>query len=363
MAKTIVIDRTHMARRASGIERITDELFSPEALPGLAVESVEAPNFKARIALAQTLGNPVRAFLRPDTIWVFPGFPPSPLFSALRDRSILYVHDLFLITRPADLNRTGKYYMAPMFKRAIGNFRHFFANSETTGRELRSHVAPDATITLYRPGVRNVFGLKPRGGSVPFRSSPGIVVGALGTVEPRKNFLAGAQACRLLSEILGQPVEFHIIGRRGWGADFDALSKLPHVTLHGFLTDEEARARIQAFDLLLCTSHDEGLGLPLLELQYSGLPVVAPDRPVFREVLAASGTYFAQGDADGAAAAMAGILKSAGWRSRCADAARLNLERWNELASADRVRVREVLRDLGAAVPSRLGTESVEQQC
>ena len=169
-------------------------------------------------------------------------------------------------------------------------------------------------------------------------------------------------ACRHLSEILGQPVEFHIVGRRGWGADFDALSGMPHVKLHGFLPDHEARALIETFDLLLCTSHDEGLGLPLLELEYSGVPVVAPDKPVFREVLATSGTYFAPGDAESAATAMASLLRSADWRSRSAEAARLNLERWNKLASSDRARIREVLRDLGASASPRFGTESAKSQ-
>ena len=54
---------------------------------------------------------------------------------------------------------------------------------------------------------------------------------------------------------------------------------------------------LEAADVYLCTSHDEGLGLPLLEAQFAGLPIVAPDKPVFREVLAGSGTFIDPGTA------------------------------------------------------------------
>ena len=48
---------------------------------------------------------------------------------------------------------------------------------------------------------------------------------------------------------------------------------------------------LQGADLFICTSHDEGLGLPLLEAQYGGLPVVAPDAAIFHEVLGVSGIF------------------------------------------------------------------------
>jgi hypothetical protein len=40
--RTLVVDRTHLGRRASGIKRITEELFSDEALRPLPVEGFGA---------------------------------------------------------------------------------------------------------------------------------------------------------------------------------------------------------------------------------------------------------------------------------------------------------------------------------
>ena len=100
------------------------------------------------------------------------------------------------------------------------------------------------------------------------------------------------------------------------------------------------------------TSHDEGLGLPLLEAQYAGLPVVAPDRPVFREVLGASGLLVEPTQAEAAAAAIAASL-TPGWRARSCAAAAVNLTRWNNAAKADRDTVVAMLSRRTQARPLR----------
>lgn len=332
----VLIDRTHLGRRASGIERITEELFSAEVLAPLAVGGVNAGPGKLAMLLAQQARNPFAAWQRPDSVWVFPGYPPSPLFSLMRDRSVLYVHDLFLMTRRDELNRSAKIYMAAPFRLALRRFRHFFVNSLTTGVLLARHVAPGACIVPYRPRVRNVFGLAQGGTDAHNDRKRPLVVGAIGTVEPRKNFRAAAAVCRALAERLGRPVELHIVGRCGWGGDFAALAALPHVRLHGFVADDAIAAVVSSFDLYLCTSHDEGLGLPLIEVQYGGIPVIAPDQAVFREVLGESGIYIHPDDPEGAAAAIAQIVNAPVWRLSHAAMAARNVERWNETAEADR---------------------------
>ena len=345
----VVIDRTHMARRASGIERITDALFSPNALAPLDVGTVEAPGGRPSMIYHQMLTNPLSA-LRQNSTWIFPGYPPSPAFRYLRERTVLYVHDLFLLTRKQDLNFAARFYMAPSFRQAIGGLRYFLANSGTTQRQLSRRVSNDAHIQLYRPHVENVFGLDGR--LRPRRTHGRLIVGALGTVEPRKNFPAGASICAILADILGYPVEFHVVGRPGWDDDFEQLSKMPHVKLHGFLADDQARRVLETFDLFLCTSHDEGLGLPLLEMQYAGIPVVAPDNDIFREVLGDSGIYI-QADASSAAVAIARELQRPDWRPWASACARANVARWNDQADIDRSNVIAFLMDMRGKVATR----------
>jgi glycosyltransferase involved in cell wall biosynthesis len=295
--------------------------------------------------LRQMLLNPLQAIAHPNAVYAFPGYPPSPLFLLMRHRCVLYVHDLFLLDRRSELNRSAKHYMAPMFRIAIRHLRYFLVNSEATRTQLIRQVPRDAEIILYRPRVTNVFGLRVRRRRGSCNSRP-LVVGALGTIEPRKNFVAAARICQALAQQLAQPVELHIIGRRGWGGDYDTLSRMDNVRLHGFLADEDAGSVIGSFDFFLCTSHDEGLGLPLLEMQYAGIPVVAPDQDVFREVLEESGTFISPEDPERAAEKIGALLRQADWRERAAQAATANLARWNNRADADRSNVIDFLSGL-----------------
>ena len=72
-----------------------------------------------------------------------------------------YIHDDFLITRRAELNMRARLYMAGPFRLALRHYPRFLANSGDTKRKLAAHCRSDAEVTLYRPSVRNVFGLDP----------------------------------------------------------------------------------------------------------------------------------------------------------------------------------------------------------
>jgi exopolysaccharide biosynthesis WecB/TagA/CpsF family protein len=347
---TINIDYTHVGRRASGIERATVEQFNDAALSPLAIRTYGGSGKRVGVALAQMVGLPLQATRNTSDIYVFPGFPPSPYFVLQRDRSVLFVHDLFLLTRRNDLNRSGKYYMAPLFSLAVRKFRYFMTNSEDTTKKLRAFCDPAATIVLYRPHIRNVFGLDTGDRAERSNEPVKLRIVAIGTIEPRKNFPAAAKICELLSRLLRREVELHIIGRIGWGDDIRALRGQRNVVLHGYLDDAEARPIIEAADLLLCTSHEEGLCLPLIEAQYGGMPVVAPDEGVFREVLGESGILLNSRSAESAAQQIADAITVGGWRRRFVDASTANVTRWNSAAENDRKAVISFLSEL-ASVP------------
>jgi glycosyltransferase involved in cell wall biosynthesis len=332
----IHVDYTHVRRHASGIERITRESFSPEALAPLPVRPFHGPEGKLGIIAAQMVGLPLFAMRHTSDVFVFPGYPPSPYFNLIPRRSVLYIHDVFLLTRPQNLNATGRYYMKPNFKLALKYFRHFLSNSEDTASKLKQFCNPGAHIQCYRPRIRNVFALQVGGRSLrPSHPDPLRFV-AVGTIEPRKNYIAAADICDALAARLNRTVELHIIGRVGWGDDANRLSKRPNVVLHGFISDVGARELIQTSDLLICTSHEEGLGLPLLEAQYGGLAIVVPNDEVFHEVLGTSGIFINMGAPAVAAEIIAAAVGTAEWRSQFVSASQANLKRWNDLAERDR---------------------------
>jgi glycosyltransferase involved in cell wall biosynthesis len=330
----IYVDHTHLGRHVTGLERITLELFSPAALAPLDVVPVTARGTGPMVA-TQTFGLPLR-LAGSSSILLCPGFPPSPLLRPFAARVVPYIHDVFLLSRRADLNRQARLYMAEPFKLAIRSYPRFFVNSTDTKRKLAAHCRPDAEITLYRPSVRNVFDLQPDGRTTRNERQSPLRLVTLGTVEPRKNFIAAAKILAALQERGFAGATLEIVGRQGWGDDWRALEQSPGVILHGYQAPEQVKRIVQDADAFICTSHEEGLGLPLLEAQYAGIPVVAPDAAVFREVLGGSGIFIDPADIASAASRIAGALSEPGWRSSYAALGTQNLARWNALTIADR---------------------------
>lgn len=332
-----IVDETHCGRHVTGIERITLELFSAAALAPLSVEPVRSAS-RRRMILDQLVTLPLRARRSPDALILCSGFPPSPPLTLQGERVVAYIHDLFLLTRPQDLNWRARSYMAPSLRFALRRLKNFLVNSRATREELLRFARPDAEIRLYRPEVRNVLNLS-AGARAARSDQADLRLVALGTVEPRKNLVAAAAIVAALRARGHDRARLDIIGRAGWGGEAERLKGREGVALHGYLAPELIAALVAEADFFISTSHAEGLGLPLIEAQYAGLPVIAPDQPVFREVLVGSGLLIDPADARGAAERIASFAAREGWRAAAAAASLANIERWNAQARADRADV------------------------
>lgn len=341
---TVYVDHTHLGRHVTGIERITAELFSPESLAPIELTPVTAHG-TAKMVRTQTFGLPLR-MTDPDAVLLCPGFPPSPLLLPFASRVVPYIHDLFLMTRPQDLNVRAKLYMAKPFALAVRRYPRFLVNSLDTAHKLAAVCRGDAQILPYRPRVRNVFGVDaaarvPRDGR-----QPALRLLSIGTVEPRKNYPCAVRILRELRRGGFPATTLDIVGRMGWGGDQRLLEAEPGVVLSGYLSTQEVRRRLLEADALLCTSHEEGLGLPLLEAQYAGLPVIAPDDAVFREVLDNSGIFIDRSDCESAARTIVAALRADDAPARYRALNERNLQRWNRLADEDRLKVSQMIASL-----------------
>ncbi len=353
---TLIIDHTHLGRSVTGVERIAIELFDPAHFAPRPAEAVTSGNL-VEMVLKQQVSFLAKALMDPSAVALFPGFPPSPLSCLLGRRCIAYIHDTFPLTRPGDMNWKGRLYTAPTFRWALRTLDQFFVNSMTTGADLRRFCRPDALIAPFRAEVRNVFGLAaPRPVDGP-GGPRALRLVALGTIEPRKNHAACVAVAAALNA-LGWPTELHIVGRIGWGRHAFVDHPPPFLKLHGYLDAEAARAVIQSADALISMSHAEGLGLPLLEVQHGGLPVIAPDDPVFREVLGVSALLVRRDDPGSAAAAIAAAFSRPGEAGRRWAAALDNVVRWNTLARDD-ARLFRAFLDHGRKVYDTDGREAV----
>lgn len=349
-AAAYLVDMSHVEGRSiTGIERISLELFTDEALPGITLRRVLARGRWSMI-VAQTLRLPLLAMKRRSAMVLCPGFPPSvPLMAAARDRVVACIHDLFLLTHGDTLSLTARRYMRPSFRFCIRHGRRFIVFSETMRGELRAICSPDAEIALYRPKVRNVFGVASTRRADPPLTEP-LHILTVGTIEPRKNYPEAAAICTQVAEITGRPATLHIVGRPGWGGEAERVSALPNVVVHGYLGDEAMRALVARSHLFFYPTRAEGLGLPVLELQFSGLPVVANDLPILRETLGDSAVFVDVADAASAAAGIVRLIETPGEMAARSQRSLDNIARWNALAEADRSAMARTLLEWHATV-------------
>jgi len=131
-----------------------------------------------------------------------------------------------------------------------------------------------------------------------------------GTIEPRKNhkFLFRIWKDMLAAGI--QPPKLLVIGGRGWKND-DVVSDLEtypafagHVLEVTNLSTRDLRDILANANGLLMPSSAEGYGLPVVEALAIGVPVVASDIPVFREITKGKAQLIALADQDAWTAAI-----------------------------------------------------------
>ena len=118
----------------------------------------------------------------------------------------------------------------------------------------------------------------------------------VGTLEPRKGHRDALDAAERLWR---DGVEFNLViaGRRGWMVD-DVIARLERhprkgtmLHWHDDVSDRELGALYRHATALLAASLGEGYGLPLIEAAQHGLPVIARDIAVFREVMGGRAVY------------------------------------------------------------------------
>ena len=119
----------------------------------------------------------------------------------------------------------------------------------------------------------------------------------VGTVEPRKGH---HQTLAVFDQLWREGYEANlvIVGKLGWHMDdfAEQLRNSPALGKTLFwlesCTDTDLRALYESSSALIMASSDEGFGLPIVEAYRSGLPVIARDIPVFREIAGTKATYF-----------------------------------------------------------------------
>ncbi len=204
-------------------------------------------------------------------------------------KPVFFLHDLIPITHP-EYARPGEAEKHRMrLATMVSTGKAIVVNSRDTKQALEDY----ARRQEWRLPPVVVAPLAPTRWPVPAAerplAEPYFVV--LGTIEPRKNHLLLLHLWRELVDALGRAApRLVLIGQRGWECEqvVDLLERCQ--ALRGYVieknrcSDAELATWLFHAQALLFPSFVEGYGMPLVEALSLGVPVVASDLPVFREI-------------------------------------------------------------------------------
>jgi glycosyltransferase involved in cell wall biosynthesis len=204
-------------------------------------------------------------------------------------KPIVVIHDLIPVTHPEYCRPGERERHVTRMKCAIKISAGIIANSQHTltvlenfGRGQRLPMPP-SLVALLAGGIPDqALAARPI-------SAPYFVI--LGTIEPRKNHWMLLQIWRQLVETMGKSApKLVVIGQRGWECEnvVDLLERTTQLKQSVIelpsCSDEQLGTYLHHAQALLFPSFAEGYGMPITEALSIGVPVIASDLAVFREI-------------------------------------------------------------------------------
>lgn len=216
----------------------------------------------------------------------------SPLFTPCP--VVATIHDLGYLKFPEQFNKKDLYQLKNWTEKSIRRTHHLIAVSEFTKNEIiKIYKTKENQITVAYNGVGQPAKVDSRISQKILKKfdikAPYFLY--LGTLKPNKNipFLIDA-----FNNLNNDNYQLVIAGKKGWLYDeiFEKIKekKLIHkVVFTGFINEIEKWALYKNAISLVIPSLYEGFGIPVIEAQKIGTPVIASDIPVFKEVIENSG--------------------------------------------------------------------------
>ncbi|NVO30405.1 glycosyltransferase family 4 protein [Hymenobacter lapidiphilus] len=216
-------------------------------------------------------------------------------YTTLRTRvpRVTVLHDLAFEHFPQDVDRLVRAYyryFTPRFARASARL---VAVSEATRQDVvaRYGIAPDKISVVYN-AVDARF--RPQSEAVQQATRERYAAGHpyylfVGALQPRKNLQNLLRAFDAFKTATGSPARLLIVGRTAWqaGPIFEVYQGLQHraaVHLTGRVTDEELVQLYAAARATCYVPYFEGFGIPVIEAQACGSPVITSNYSSLPEV-------------------------------------------------------------------------------
>lgn len=235
-------------------------------------------------------------------------------------RTLVTVHDLghCVFPRAHPLRQRMYHYWSTWWN--CRSAMHLFADSQATRDDMVRFysVAPEKVTVVYPAYHAALF--KPVRDLARIREAKGRsgigrdYILAIGTIHPRKNYERLIKAfARLISDPQHGELDLVIVGKKGWLFK-GILDKVRELGLDGcvrfldYAPPDDMPALLSGARLFAFPSLHEGFGIPILEAQACGTPVVCSMTSSLPEVAGDGAVFVDPCDADAISAAMARLM-------------------------------------------------------
>ena len=291
---------------------------------------------------------PLVLALEGNRVLFAPNFFLPRRFAFARGRRVATIHDLGVRKVPWTLQAETLEALQAKLERTVRSSRLLISVSGAVRDELvELGLASADKVRVVHHGPGQLAGVEPTG--LP-SGVPEIYALHVGTLEPRKNVLLLLEAWRELRRRDSEAPVLVLCGKYGWRSEeieeqVGTAEREGWAVHAGYVEEGELSALYRRALLVVFPSLYEGFGLPAVEAQHAGTPLVCSDLAVLREVAGEGALFTPADDAVKLAAAVHRVLREEGLRARLIaagarsaarlswrDAARATAEVWLEAA-------------------------------
>jgi len=299
--------------------------------PGAELRVIPFPRLWTHLRLSWEM-----AHRPPDVLFV-----PAHVLPLIHPRvSLATVHDLGYLYFPEAHPWRQRLYLDLSTRWNARIAAHLLADSEATKADIVAHYGtPPDKITVAYPGRDETLAPVRDPASIEAVKARYGIAGDyflyLGTLQPRKNL------ARLIAAFAALPPETVLVlaGKRGWlyedlFAQVGRLSLEGHVLFPGYVPDEDKAALLSGAVAFVFPSLYEGFGLPVLEAQACGCPVITSTTSSPPEVAGDAALLVNPSDTEAITAAMQRIATDSGLRKTLIERGFVNVRRFSWAACA-----------------------------
>ncbi|MEE8138814.1 MAG: glycosyltransferase family 1 protein [Thermoanaerobaculia bacterium] len=260
-------------------------------------------------------------------------------FSLARAARVATIHDLGLRKVPWTLRRETLQELTTKLEHSLFEASHLISVSGAVRDELaRYRYARPERVTVVYHGPGQLAAVEPTG--LPEGTPPAYAL-HVGTLEPRKNVLTLLEAWRQLRRGLPGAPTLVLCGRFGWKSQ--AIQRAVRLAERegwlrhlGYVSEGELASLYRQATLVVFPSLYEGFGLPALEAQWAGAPLVCSDLPVLREVAGDAALYAPPDRPDLLAESFRRVLSEPALRQQLVERGRARIESFSWASAARR---------------------------